>query len=326
MCLRPKVSFSRPGAPSGLSLCGAVLALSVLLAQTLAAHPVKAQVVEPQLSTWDVQIWPEYDQPAVLVIESGALSDATIFPFQVRSPLPPGATVHAVAYPGAAGNLLALPWSVESDAAGQVVVFDVDQPRFVIEYYADILTPPPSRGFELPLITPYTVQQASLTLRQPARASDLLVTPAMNAAGPDSLGNPTYTLDLGALDAGASVPVQVSYSKADDEPSVVNQPASAAPASVGSPNDDGQNWWLLAGGIVVGLLAGVGVLYLLQRRRSVNTSRQARRRNVRQKGSSPVRQPEETATTGPANKFCVQCGRKFEVNDKFCRNCGAQRR
>lgn len=313
-----------PGAARWTALPGSVLAL-VLLA--LVALPVLAQSDPPQLATWDVQVWPEYDRPSVLVIASGVLDENQTFPFQVRAPLPPDATVHAVAYPGPAGNLLTLPWRIERDAAGQSVVFAVDQPRFVIEYYADILTQPPSRRFELPLVAPYAVQQASLALRQPSRASDLQVTPAMNDGGPDSLGNPTYTLDLGPLEAGQSVPMQVSYSKADDDPSVDSTPVAAASAPAPVVADSEQVWLPWVAGLLAAVLAGALAIYLVRRRRYEKASRQARRRDARKKAVQPIRQPAGSPPpTDSPNTFCVQCGHKFEGADKFCRNCGAQRR
>jgi hypothetical protein len=171
------------------------------------------------LATWDVQVWPEYDQPTVLVIATGSVVTGTTFPQSLSFPLPADASIHAVAYPGEAGNLLTLPWTTEAGPAGQAVVFELNQPHFVVEYYADILSVPPNRSFDLDLGIPYAAQQATVTLRQPARASALQVTPAMAAAGVDELGNPTYALDLGPLAAGQSVPFQVSYTKVDGEPS-----------------------------------------------------------------------------------------------------------
>lgn len=300
-----------------------VLALMVLVSLAGAAMPAVAQTAAPQLATWDVQLWPEYDEPSVLVIITGAAAEGATLPQTLRIPLPAGARLHAVAYPDATGNLLTLPWTTEASEDGQTVVFDLNQPSFVIEYYADILSPPPSRSFELNLVAPYAAQQASLSLRQPSRASDLQVTPAMTAGGSDSLGNPTYALELGALQAGQNVPVQVSYTKADADPSVAGLAVAEAPeASV----DSTPGWLPWAIGVALGLAAGAVVVYFLLRRRSTGASRQVRRRQARKQGA-PARPPVASPAPGGAQiKFCVQCGQKFEGNDKFCRNCGAARR
>ena len=296
----------------------------MLLALAVTALPAAGQASPPVLSTWDTQVWPEYDQPSVLVITSGTLAEGTAFPQQIRLPIPANATIHAVAYPEASGNLLSLAWTSEPDAEGQTVVFDLDQPRFVVEYYADILSPPSSRSFDLTLVAPYEAQQASLALRQPSRSSDLQTTPAMVAGGMDALGNPTYTLEMGAQTAGQSTPLQVSYTKADAQPSV----SSAPPATAVVEDTSSEAAWLpWVAGVAAAVLAGALTFYLVQRRRASAGSRQARRRDARKQGAPPVRQPSNGPATGAAvTKFCVQCGQKFEANDKFCRSCGAPRR
>lgn len=294
-----------------------ILAFAALVSVVGAVLPAAAQSEAPQLATWDVQLWPEYDDPSVLVIVTGAVAEETALPQTVRIPLPAGARLHAVAYPGATGNLLTLPWTTEDGVGGQTVVFELNQPRFVVEYYADVLSPPPSRSFALDLATPYAAQQASLALRQPSRASRLQVTPAMTAGGADDLGNPTYMLELGALQAGQRVPVQVSYSKADDRPSV------AGPAAA----DDPPGWLPWAIGAALGLAVGAVAVYFLLRRGKSNGSRQARRRNARKQGAPALRPPAPSPASGAAgDKFCVQCGQRFEANDRFCRHCGASRR
>lgn len=299
----------------------ASLFTSMALVFVLTQLPVLAQTAALELSTWDTQVWPEYDQPSVLVITSGSFVAGTTFPQQARVPIPASAVVHAVAYPDANGNLLSLSWAIEPGVDGQTVVFDLDQPSFVVEYYADIITPPPSRSFDLDLVAPYSALQASLTLRQPSRASDLQTTPAMAPGGVDALGNPTYTLDLGPLAAGASTPVQVSYTKADVQPS-----ATSAAAPVVAERSSAAPWWPWVAGVAAAVLAGGVTFYLVQRSRSTTASRQSRRRSARKQGAQPARQPSGgAAPAAAAARFCVQCGRKFEGSDKFCRNCGAPR-
>ncbi len=296
----------------------------MLLASALTALPAGAQSAPPVLSTWDTQVWPEYDQPSVLVITSGTLAEGTTFPQQLRVPVPANATIHAVAYPEASGNLLSLAWTSEPDADGQIVVFDLDQPRFVVEYYADILSPPSSRSFDLNLVAPYAAQQASLALRQPSRSSDLQTTPAMVAGGMDALGNPTYTLELGTQAAGQSTPLQVSYTKADAQPSVSSAPPATA---VVDDTSSEATWWPWVAGVAAAVLAGALTLYLVQRRRASDGTRQARRRDARKQGASSARLPSGGAAPGVSStRFCVQCGQKFEGSDKFCRKCGAPRR
>lgn len=284
------------------------------------------QAAPPQLASLDVQIWPEYDQPSVLVIINGVLADDVVLPQQMRVTLPAQAVLHAVAYPDASGNLMSLAATTETAGNDQTVVFELDRPSFVVEYYADIISAPPARHFALDFVAPYAAAQAAISLRQPTRAGDFKVDPPMTAGAADALGNPTYTLAAGPLQAGERIALQVSYTKADTEPSVSAQTAPTPANAVVATQEIGSNTWLpwaAVGALAVVLLAGLGV-YWLRKRTAGPRSRQARRQETRRRG-----QPERSIVTPAAdagNNFCPQCGQKYENNDKFCRKCGAPRR
>ncbi len=161
-----------------------LLSALLLLFIACGARPSHAQD-GLKLTNWDVEVWPEYDKPAVLVLYHGALVEGTSFPQTLRIPLPAGVTVNAVADVDAEGGLFTVPWRSETNEKGQAVVFDLEKPNFVVEFYADVLSPPPSQNFELSLSAPYDAQDGSLSLRQPSRASDMQLTPALAQNGTD---------------------------------------------------------------------------------------------------------------------------------------------
>ncbi|MER2598591.1 MAG: zinc ribbon domain-containing protein [Caldilineales bacterium] len=286
------------------------------------------QAAPPRLAGLDVQIWPEYDQPAVLVIINGTLAEDVPLPQSLQVSLPEAAVLHAIAYPDATGKLLSLAATTTAANNAQVVEFELDQPRFVVEYYADIITAPPARSFTLDFAAPYAAEQATLSLRQPARATALQTDPPMAAGAADAQGNPTYTLATGPLQAGERIALQVSYTKPDADPSVSAQVTPApANAVVAAQQAETSTWlpWLL--GALAALLLGAAGFYWLRQRNATPRSRQARRQAERQRGPSP--RAAGTATdraAASANNFCPQCGQKYESNDKFCRKCGTSRR
>lgn len=318
---------------SNRSYCyGGRLAIAVILLLLAVALPaatlVQAQEVPVGLDRWAVEIWPEYDRPAVLVLLNGALQPDAGLPVTVRVPVPLAAEINAVAYPGDDGRLISIPWNPELTATGRDIVFTLDQPQFVVEYYADVISPPPSRSFEINLAAPYPVQQASATLRLPARASGLQTTPAMEPAGTDSLGNPLVALQLGPLAAGQSVPLSVRYTKADNNPTVANAVVGAEAAVQAPAASAGVDWLTLVGGAILGLLVIAGIVYWLWlRRQPASGSRQARRRAAREKGTTAAKAPVVAAPRqATQNIFCPQCGTEYQAADKFCRSCGAPRR
>ncbi|MEZ4768881.1 MAG: zinc ribbon domain-containing protein [Caldilineales bacterium] len=311
----------------------AFAASSLCLAALFLPAGVHAQGAPTGLDSWAVEVWPEYDRPAVLVILNGTVQPGNGFPATARIPVPQGVDINAVAIPGADGRLVEVPWRAEQAATGQDIVFTLDQPDFVVEYYADVISPPPDRSFNLDLVAPYSVQQASVTLRQPERASNLQTTPAMQPAGTDSLGNPLSSVQVGPLAAGQSVPLEVSYTKADNNPTVANAVVGDDAVAQPPAASVGADWLPVIVGAVLGLLVIGGVAYWLLRRRQVaGGSRQARRRAAREKGTPPVKTPASGAAPSATpqkaaqNLFCPQCGTRYEASDKFCRSCGAARR
>lgn len=321
MAIRPKSIFRFPWT------------IAVLVACLIGLVPwaTFAQASEPTLASWRMSVWPEYDQPSVLVIYSGTLAEGTQFPVTLSVPVPAGVKVNAVAERDQTGNLVTVPSTNENGR----LVFDVNQSGFVVEFYDDILSAPPNRSFDLTLVAPYAADQADLSVRQPSRATDFKLTPALAAAGTDNLGNPQFSQSLGPLTAGQQIPLSVSYVKNDADPSVdmsaapspdtgqeSSDPASAATSPAWLP-------WLV--GAALGALAVAAVaLVVTQLRQNSGRSRQARRLAERQRGApragSGASMPAPAADKSGDDRFCPNCGHKYQPDDQFCRQCGAPRR
>ena len=281
-----------------------------------------------QLASWDVEVWPEYDKPSVLVIYNGTMGEGTTFPQTLRIPVPAGVTVTAVAESDATSGLLTVQSRSETTEKGQEVVFDIEKPNFVVEFYADSISPPPSRRFDLALLAPYAATRGALSLRQPARASDMQITPALAQTGTDSLGNPLYSKQLGPLVAGQEIPLSVAYTKADADPSVSATEETVPAQAIPEPATGTTDWLpLLVGALVIVLVGALAIYLLLQwKQRQDAKSRQVRRREDRERGGQPVRKgPSVGEESAWQNAYCPKCGRKYDVSDKFCRSCGLQR-
>jgi hypothetical protein len=304
----------------------AVLVLfGALVALFPCTPPSHAQAIPSRLSVLRLNVWPEYDQPAVLVIFEGVVAGELVTPVPLEVVIPAGATVHAVAYRDASGNLMTLPWEASQGADGQVIAFAVDQPEFVVEYYADIIAPPPQRSFDISFKTPLETDQVQMTVRQPSGASQMQIAPELPQAGVDNLGNPQFSADLGPLAAGQAIDLSVSYAKADVTPSVSAEGEQPSPSP--QPDQTAAPAWLYwLAGILLGTLAAVAAVLFAKRYRQRNSivSRQARRRQER---AAAKRGNQSVAPTGGKNdQFCRQCGSAFGAADRFCRQCGAERR
>ncbi|MEA3336076.1 MAG: zinc ribbon domain-containing protein [Chloroflexota bacterium] len=302
--------------------------LGLILALILLVIPVTAQPLDAELQLWQMSVWPEHDQPSVLVIYEGILDEGTVFPQSLRIPVPEDAIVNAVAFRAEDGNLLNLPWQSEETGQGQLLSFNVDSAQFVVEFYADVLSSPPDRQFDLSLVVPLDSQETILRFRQPARSSDLTLSPSLEP-GSDSSGNPEFIKSLGSQVAGAEVPVSVSYVKSDSDPTIrsaipVDREGEVTTDAASSPE------WLPYAVGAIGVASLLGLLFLalnFLRSRRQPTSRQARRRMAREAGPQSTQPVDRSISVGPGiDKFCPTCGAKYASNDRFCRECGMPRR
>ena len=149
---------------------------SFLFSLLFPAFSALAQETGITLSSWNIEVWPEYDKPSVLVIYNGRWPKV-VFPADAdrfaacweRSTRSPKAMQREISFRLSGAR---------ATAKGQAVVFELDKPQFVVEFYVDALSEPPDRSFNLVMSTPYAAQQGELSLRQPSRATDMQITPA----------------------------------------------------------------------------------------------------------------------------------------------------
>lgn len=276
------------------------------------------------LASLRISVWPEYDQPSVLVIYEATVAEGTELPRTIQVLIPEDATVNAVAFPDATGGLFSLPWKSSNSDLGQVISFEIQVPDFVVEYYADVISPPPDRRFELSLVIPYDAQDVVLAFRQPARANDLNLVPRLDMAGEDSLGNPQFIRSLGQREAGEVIRFLAQYTKPDAEPTLARQSAVELPAADLSEPSGFPEWqpWVFGG--LIGFLLGAGLATLAMSWQQSRRLAAVRRPEPATGRGRAARRRRDAAETSQS-KFCVRCGHPFGVGDRFCRQCGASR-
>jgi hypothetical protein len=293
-----------------------VLALGLLSPAWVAAQSAVS------LATLQVSLWPEYDQPATLVILDGQLDPGTPLPasLSVRIPARAG-TPHAVAVSGAGGELLIAAYTTEPAGDDIIVIFQTQSLGFRVEYYDPALTlAGDGREFAFAWQTDYPIAAAAVRVQEPVGARGLVGEPALAAvgAGPDGLNY--YQADLGALRPGDTAAVRLSYAKTGatlTADALAAGAVGAGPAPVPevvTPGTDNRLPLIVGGAALVLALSAVGMAAYT--RRSVRAPGVARR--PRRGRGAPVRPP------APAASYCTQCGQDLFAGDHFCRNCGAR--
>ncbi len=297
-------------------------ALLILLALTMFTIPESSKAQsEFVIETLRVDIWPEYDQPSVLVIYHITLSAETALPAEmsVRIPAAVGSP-HAVAWQDANGlyNL-----SYKEIPAGDwtELQFSTSFPDIRIEYYdPGINKNGTARSYTFNWPGDFTVKNLSLMVQQPAGATNMVVKPFMGSGNQSDDGLTYYTYMAGKVPSGTTFSISIGYDKENDTLTSEGQFQPVEPSVPVSENTVGRiNWaqilpWTL-GGLFL-LLVAAALFYYFGPRRAQQGST-ARHRHG--KSAADEENPQEGA-------FCHQCGKKGAPGDIFCRACGTKLR
>jgi len=312
-----------------------ILFLLVLLAIPISAHAQSSMLHPtlgdgPYLSALEIDLWPEYDRPIVLVIYHATLSSDVPLPVQIVFRIPAAVSQpNAVAVGPALGTVGSIQYNqqVSSDGVWNEISFTATMPVIQFEYYDPALQKQgTTHHFEYQWPGDYAVQALTIEVQKPMDATDMLISPAMGTGASREDGLTYYHSDVGSLKTGQTFSLSLDYQKASDKLSVENQQVQpSAPINSqtqGSVDINKYLPWVL-GGLGLLLIVG-GVVWYWQSGRGVplvkgsnSPQNQRRRKSIR-------RAPEET--TAGEGVYCHQCGKRASPGDLFCRSCGVRLR
>ncbi len=309
----------------------ALLFLLLILLTTPLATAV-AQTTEPIIETASLRLWPEYDDPGVLVISAGTFSNTTPLPFQAAFPISAGARSIQATVNDPTKGLMNREWQVIDGK----LTYELDLPDYHYEYYVDR---PPSgnqREIRYTFEAPYPMKALEINVQEPARATDFSVEPAATGSFVGADGFTYHTITKSGLAQGDTFDVVIRYSKTDNALSTVGAApaaesaaptsAPALPAAAPVPASGGIPDWLAYVLIGAGTLGVVGVIgYILLQQRKVTTA-PAPVRSKPPRPTVPAQPRPPVVGGGDAGVFCTQCGRKYGADERFCAQCGAPRR
>ncbi len=285
--------------------------LALALVPAVAAGPAVggAPLRNPQLESLQIEIWPEYDRPAALVILRAALAADTKLPADVRLRIPASSGgPSAMAYSAAAsGNLLNLQY--ERKDAGDFITlhFTVSERFFHVEFYDRLATGAPERAYTYAWPGDLGIGQLRVIMQEPAAVSNFSTQPKLDATASGQDGLRYHSAELGMQAAGKPLPITVRYTKTDARTSAqIIQPKSTAPEPAQAPtagSKDDVTKGVLLFIVVVALLAGLGTAVLWWRGR-----------------------PKASPARADAAGVCAKCGAPRAAGDRFCSKCGARLR
>ncbi len=304
-----------------LLLCLLVCAVSLVPGAQAQSLPVSA------IEVLDIQFWPDYDQPAVLVLLTGTLSNSGT----VTVPFPENGRFLVLARIDSNNTMI--------DDIGQPIIengtatFTLPAPnvQFRLEYYVPYTVEGSTRSFDYTWQADIPANAVTMRVQRPITATALTTVPeeAEQVRG-QSDGLVYYNLPVTAAAAGQLLTLQVRYTMGTDTLSASALPTNPVPTAGGNGETAvsplaNVNWGLVLGGVAL-VLATAGLTWLMATQP---------RGNKKTRKPAPYRKPKPPRPTSPSQKravpkpspqpaarFCHECGTQAQPEDRFCRSCG----
>lgn len=266
------------------------------------------------LSSVNIQLWPEYDQPSMLVLADFELPATTLFPVKLTFHIPEDANLVAVATYSAEGNLINAMYEGPTTSGGlQAFTVTLDGPSARFEYYQPIDINGHERSYSYSWNGDYAVEAFGIRVLEPTDTTALSTKPKLGPAVVES-GLTYHESGALKLKKDEEFKLDLKYTKTTD--TLVSSPQGVQPAAPVDENTPGRvslnkSLPYIIGGVGLVMIVG-GLVYYWQSGRS--SAKKPRRR---------VRTPQENEEDG-GEAYCPQCGTRAKSNDRFCRVCGAR--
>ena len=255
---------------------------------------------ELRLSSVSVDIWPEYDQPAVLVIYHIALAPEVALPTTVTLQIPTGAQVNEVTIVDPVKGQLNAPYERTVQGEWAMLTISVNTAQVQVEYYEALAKSGTARNIVFKWAGDY--------------AEDVNISPMPIETSPGQDGMTNYRNRVTHLAAYQLYSVTITYQRNTDDVSISNLPVQAASTpgadTPGRVSMIGVLSWVLGGFGALLIVVGAIVFAVWQRGGRGTATRQR---------PAPARRGHESESI-----YCRQCGKRAQPGDAFCRTCGTR--
>lgn len=301
----------------------------ILLIMLILPTAAQAQVTTTSLSSLEVDLWPEYDEPDMLVIYKITLASDVSLPTSLTFKIPADAgSPHAVAELQV-DTLVNITYSQRLEGEWNLITFTATVPELWIEYYDPSLEKTgDAREYSFVWPGGYAVNSLIVDVQQPWNSQNMRISPSIGTGqtGSDTLTH--YIAQVGSLEEGQSFNLEISYEKPDDVLSaemIQVRPAEPLTEETSGRLSSTLNiptnfiWLGLLGTLGLGLIIGGAVWYFRSSQKETAAPTHRRRSQSKKK---PV---VETNVTNDGI-YCAQCGKRAASGDRFCRACGSKLR
>ena len=260
-----------------------------------------------------IEIWPEYDQPEVLVIYRGFLSPEVSLPAEISFQIPAEAgQPNAVAVRDPNQQLISVQYQRVLRGDWAEITFTATSQEIQFEFYDPALsTAGEQREYTYRWPGNHQVDQGLIQVQQPRSSQNIEITPALGNSFVGSDGLTYYYRQYQPLPQ-EPLTIELAYTKSSQVLSVGEEPVQPSVPIEVKPSLSFQGRsllpWIL-GGLGLLLLLGAVLLY-----RGLGTEAQF-----------PLRFGDllfSGSEKSPARGYCPSCGTPRGERDRFCRKCG----
>ncbi len=268
------------------------------------------------LANVSVQLWPEYDQPSMLVITDFELPATTTLPVNLMFRIPKDANLIAVASYSEDGSLADAKFegpTEDGDWQSFSVTLNSTAARF--EYYQPIIFNGNQRIFSYLWDGAYAVDGFEIRVLEPLDTTSLTTAPELPSIE-EKEGDKYFHGDPFTLARAEQFVLNLEYQKSSSALAVSAlgvQPAS--PVDENTPGRVSLNNTLpyFIGGLGVIMIVG-GLVYYLRSGRGTS-------KKIKRKLNARVELEKNSEES-----YCPQCGLRTKPGDRFCRVCGGRLR
>jgi len=282
-----------------------------------------------------LSIWPEYDDPRVLIMLRGEMAPRQAFPASITLPIPKGAEIIGAGMISEQNELLLHPHQVLPGDTHDTLQLNLPVPRFFVElYYNPFTTSGPERRFVYPAPTTYPIELFEVDIQQPLKSTAFTLDPAPMERTTDNQGFTYHQFAYRDVGKRQSQTFTIAYTKTATTPSISKQQPAPQPTEKARVRSD--NTLVVLGIFAGAILLFAGGAWLMQRSERQpmpTTTTVAPSVSMSDTLLELLRdeaQPQETESAAvppilPQTRiinFCANCGRKLLPDDRFCSGCG----
>ncbi|NMC53476.1 MAG: zinc ribbon domain-containing protein [Chloroflexi bacterium] len=293
----------------------ALALLCALLLTGLLAGEARAQQPAVRLSQLQIDLWPEYDLPGMLVIYRMTLSPDTLLPAEMSLRIPRAVgKPHKVAQQSMDELLYDLDYTLDTSDEWLTIRFTALSQQVRVEYYDPRLDRIDSeRRFVYQWPADFDIQQLVFNIQQPDGASRFDVQPEQGVGKEGEDGMIYYTIEKQNVKAGTELALEIQYEKASEQLSHVLQPVRPV-----EPIAEARIGWStfmellpLAVLVFVALVISGSALWYWQG-------------GGKPRGGLRIPHKRSAARAVLTGVYCRECGKRAMAGDTYCRACGAK--